>query len=84
MIDFACFAPGAGQGQGQEAQRLAKIWIKLAEKQLKESSKLSPGNAIQVSVIFTLLLSLATLVPLAVSWAEPVQAQLGLTANLSE
>ena len=75
VIDFARFAPGAGQGQGQEAQRLAKIWIKLAEKQLKESSKLNPDKVIQMSVLFTLLLSLATLAPLTVSWAEPVQMQ---------
>ena len=39
VIDYARFAPGAGQDQGQQAQRLAKIWIKLSETQLKTSTK---------------------------------------------
>ena len=76
VIDFARFAPGAGQDQGQEAQRLAKIWIKLAEKQLKESTKSNSDKLSQVSIIFTLLLSLTALsFTSADAWAAPAQAQ---------
>ena len=71
VIDYARFAPGAGQDQGQQAQRLAKIWIKLSETHLKTGTK---DNAKVASQILIILIQLITIVGLCclpmIGWTQ--------------
>lgn len=64
VIDFARFAPGTGHTQGQEAQRLAKLWIKLSETHLKTSAK---ENAKVTSHTLIILIQLLCLIGLCSS-----------------
>ena len=76
VIDFARFAPGAGQNQGQEAQRLAKIWIQLAEKQLKGNSKSVDTKVSQVSLLLGLCLSIGlSSTPISSAQAQQSESQ---------
>ena len=49
--DFARFAPGADSDQGQQVQRLAKAWVKLAEEHLK----ISKGQKVKTTSMLVLL-----------------------------
>jgi tetratricopeptide (TPR) repeat protein len=71
VIDYARFAPGAGQDQGKQAQRLAKIWIKISEEQLRV--KTEDKAAISQAMIFFGLLCLSICMPVS-GWSQPLSA----------